>query len=89
LAIDRSMTWHTWSGTPRERRSGGGSVRMRRSIGTIDSSVGEENAGDPCRSSKMVDPREYTSAATVGRWPSSTSGGAWAMLAVITPLWVS
>jgi hypothetical protein len=40
---------------------------MRRSIGTIDSSSGDANAGRPYISSKVVEPSAYTSAPTVGR----------------------
>ena len=53
-----AMTRHTGSGTPWLRRSGGAWVRMRRSIGTNDSSPSCSNAGRPDMSSNSVEPSE-------------------------------
>ncbi len=45
-------------GTPRERRSGGGSVAMRASMGTMDSSVSREKGRWPVMRVWRVDASE-------------------------------
>ena len=84
LAIARSSTADR--PVPPSSNVGTGSVTIRRISGTTDWSVSEANGGRPVTNVWIVDPSAYTSDATVGGSPSSSSGAAWFSVAVTTPV---
>ena len=84
FAMARSTSTASTSGTPWARRSGTGSEAMRPISARMLSSVSFTKAAWPASSSNSVEPSEYTSERAVGDSPLTTSGGAWARLAVTT-----